>query len=72
MLFAVMFVAVALAVGVTVSSGFAVAELVYGYPVGHDLMRRRTARRDEYRFHPGDIRELDEAFGRVIRSFSVD
>jgi hypothetical protein len=72
MLFAVVFVAVALAAAVTLYLGFALAEMVYGYPLGRDLMRRRTARRDEHRFFPGDVRELDDAFGRVARSFSAE
>ena len=72
MLLGVVFIAVALAAAVTVCLGFVMAETVYGYPVGSGLVQRAIGRRDEQRFHPGDIRELDEAFGRVIRSFSVD
>ena len=69
MLFAVVFVAVALAACVAVCSGFAAAEMVYGYPVGRLLMR--TGRRDEHRFLPRDVKDLDEAFRRVIRSHST-
>jgi hypothetical protein len=72
MLWGVFFIAVVLAAGVTTWCGFATAEMVYGYPVGRDLAQRAAWTRDERRFFPGDVRELDEAFRRVIRSYQAD
>lgn len=48
--------------------GFALARVMYGSAIGRDVKDRASARRDEHRFLPADVQELDEAFNRVLRS----
>jgi hypothetical protein len=72
MLWGVFFIAAVIAVGVTAWSALAMAEMVYGYPVGHDLIHRAARTRDERRFFPGDVSDLDDAFHRVIGTYRAD
>ncbi len=67
----VVLIAVLAVTGVATWCGLALAEAVYGYPVGRDLVRRATGRLREHQFLPGDVQELDEVFSRVARSFIV-
>ncbi len=71
MVWLVVSIAVVAAVSVASWCGLALAEAVYGYPVGRDLVRRITGRLGEHQFLPGDVQELDEVFSRVARSFIV-
>lgn len=71
MVWLVVSIAIAAVAGVAVWCGLAMAEAVYGYPIGRDLVRRVTGRLDEYEFLPSDVEELDEALSRVARSYIV-
>ena len=64
-------IAIAVAAGVTGWFLLAMAETLYGYPVGRELVRRVGGLVDEHRFLRSDVRELDEAFRRVVRSYLV-
>ena len=62
-------IAIAVAAGVTGWFLLAMAETLYGYPVGRELVRTVTGPPDEHRFLRSDVREMDEAFRRVVRSY---
>ena len=47
----------------------AMAETLYGHPVGRELVRVVTGPVEDHRFLRSDVRELDEAFRRVVRSY---
>jgi hypothetical protein len=68
MLWLVVLLALAMVTAVTCWWSLAVAEAVYGHPVGRGLFKRLSAKQVERRFLPNDIRELDEAFSRLLRS----
>ena len=62
-------IAIAVAAGATGWFLLAMAETLYGYPVGRELVRTVTGPPDEHRFLRSDVREMDEAFRRVARSY---
>jgi hypothetical protein len=64
-------IAIAAAIAVATWCVLAVAEAMYGIPMGRAMIRRASERRAERRFHPGDIGELDAAFRRVVRSHTA-
>jgi hypothetical protein len=64
-------IAIAAAIAVATWCVLAVAEAMYGIPMGRAMIRRGSERRAERRFHPGDIGELDEVFRRVVRSHTA-
>ena len=61
-------IAVAVAAVVTAWFCLAMAETLYGHPVGCELVRIVTGV-DEHRFLRSDVQELDEAFRRVVCSY---
>ena len=62
-------IAIAVAAGMTGWFLLAMAETMYGYPVGRELVRMVTGPLDEHRFLRSDVQELDEAFRRVACSY---
>ncbi len=62
-------IAIAVAAGVTGWFCLAMAETLYGYPVGRELVPTVTGPVEDHRFLRSDVRELDEAFRRVVRSY---
>ena len=64
-------VPIAIAVAAVVTAWFllAMAETLYGHPVGRELVRIVTGPVDEHRFLRSDVQELDEAFRRVVCSY---
>ncbi len=64
-------VPIAIAVAAVVTTWFllAMAETLYGHPVGRALVRTVTGPVEDHRFLRSDVRELDEAFRRVVRSY---
>ena len=71
MVWLVVSIAVVAAASVASWCGLALAEAVYGYPVGRDLVRRITDRLGEHQFLRSDVEELDEVFSRGVRSYLV-
>ena len=68
MLWVVVFIAVVLAAGIAGACAVTMAGMMYGHPVGYGPLQRKRWRRDERRFMPGDVREIDEVFLRVTVS----
>lgn len=67
MLWGAVLIAVIIATGLSATLAFGMTRLAYGHPVRPGPARRAGQRRDERRFVAADVRELDEAFRRVIR-----
>ena len=62
-------IAIAVAAGLTGWFLLAMAETLYGHPVGRELVRIVTGPVDEHRFLRSDVQELDETFRRVACSY---